>query len=53
MRFILLSVCILAFVETGCISANSGDTSPNRPGIAGIEAARPKSCYGGPVYVPC
>lgn len=53
MRAILLGVAVLAFVQSGCISAPTGETGPNRAGIAAVESARPKSCYGGPVYVPC
>ncbi|GJD82993.1 hypothetical protein HPGCJGGD_0855 [Methylobacterium haplocladii] len=53
MRKNLIATLILACVASGCVSPNARGPSSGLGSGLNVDPARPKSCYGGPVYVPC
>ena len=53
MRKNLVAALILACVASGCASTDSRDRSPGLGSPLSLDSSRTRSCYGGPVYVPC
>lgn len=53
MRKNLIAALIFACLTSGCASMNTRDPSPGLGTALSRDPNQSKSCYGGPVYVPC
>jgi hypothetical protein len=53
MRRTLIATLIVACLAAGCAATQSGGSNPGRDNATSLDPSRSRSCYGGPVYVPC